>query len=412
MKREEVSGKYVWKDNQVKIEDIKGQFPVDIQQVPDIFINVYTRTFFGSSRVGYVRIKSTDKRLTENKPKWFPVKNAQNNLDDTKIGLLLINAHLFSGKAKSSRIPKKRNINADFHFLAYIYGAYDLCPNEPPEKLKPEVKLKFSSEELSTKPKVGKHPIWNVHLHKKVNLCENLEFASNLIVTVESDGKVKGDLTIPALSCGVDGIAYKSEEEYFKNADPELYVIKYDGLPTGRILAHFALFRDRKVKDWRDTVTRIIEKKDKEFRTSLSKECDIEFAIVGARNLPSALLNASLQVTMPRVFPIEKKKQSKNKNKDEEVKVDDQTDPDIYIKEIRRLTDEEEDSGMYKNTKNPNFCQKIEFLGVRVPQNPLYLPIMTVTLKDSSFFGGTYYIDIPLYEYCDFAKKERVAIVH
>jgi hypothetical protein len=42
--------------------------------VPDIFLNLYSKGAFGEKRLGYYRIKATDKSLQENSLDWYKFK--------------------------------------------------------------------------------------------------------------------------------------------------------------------------------------------------------------------------------------------------------------------------------------------------------------------------------------------------
>lgn len=65
---------YKFEDKHVLLEEMSLHFPSDLKQVPDIFLNLYCKTTFGEKRLGYYRIKATDKTLQENSLDWFKFK--------------------------------------------------------------------------------------------------------------------------------------------------------------------------------------------------------------------------------------------------------------------------------------------------------------------------------------------------
>lgn len=58
-------------DGQRILEEMKLHFPSDLKQVPDVFLNLYTKTTFGEKRLGYHRIRATEKSLQEHSLEWF-----------------------------------------------------------------------------------------------------------------------------------------------------------------------------------------------------------------------------------------------------------------------------------------------------------------------------------------------------
>jgi len=77
-----MKGSYTWKDNIMlpALENI--YFPELKEQVPDLFINVYSEGFFNTTRIGYVRLNYEKGELEkDSKPKWYNLQNPKNNVD-------------------------------------------------------------------------------------------------------------------------------------------------------------------------------------------------------------------------------------------------------------------------------------------------------------------------------------------
>lgn len=65
---------YRFRDKDILLEEIRVHFPTDLKQVPDITLNLFVKNTFGEKRLGYVRIKATDKNLKEGCLDWFKFK--------------------------------------------------------------------------------------------------------------------------------------------------------------------------------------------------------------------------------------------------------------------------------------------------------------------------------------------------
>jgi hypothetical protein len=69
--------------------DIK--LPYDFDQIPDIFVDVYSNTTFSDNvRVAYVRIKAQDCISMRPKPNWFRLSSPYNDTGSTNLGMLMM----------------------------------------------------------------------------------------------------------------------------------------------------------------------------------------------------------------------------------------------------------------------------------------------------------------------------------
>lgn len=279
-----------------------------------------------------------------------------------------MNVYLTKTKVKQ-RIPKKRNIDADFIFIAFIYAAYDLVPDMNPDDIEATFDIRVGGKSLTPKNKAnsGKFPMWNEYIHEEVKLSDNLEFAPNIVVKLNNSKSVRfndgslGEFAIAAMDCQV----FKKLEEYQR--EPKLYIIYKDGYPAGRMLAKFSLAKGLKKG------TNIAEfcKSQRIERISAT----LEVAVIGCRNLESAMSKPTLKAKIHGC--------------------------DQEAKSIEPVPT---NSGA-TDFKNPNFLKIIKFEKVDLANDALYLPYLTLTLEDTGFLAQKYFIDIPLVEYCDWRSS-------
>ena len=131
----------MWRGKKVQAEPITEQFPVDSQQVPDIFIHIYDR----KERIGYVRVSTADATMADENANWYTVKNPQNNFDGKNPGLLLANLRILKGDA-GIKAPRSNNRYDQEEFLnmyAFVYSCAELAPSLKSEKVRARVELSF-----------------------------------------------------------------------------------------------------------------------------------------------------------------------------------------------------------------------------------------------------------------------------
>ena len=84
----------VWKYKNTQVIDLgltkDVVLPADAEQIPDIFIDVYTtKTFGGDTRIAYLRLKAKDCFATKPKPAWFRLKSPFNDTGNKRAGALM-----------------------------------------------------------------------------------------------------------------------------------------------------------------------------------------------------------------------------------------------------------------------------------------------------------------------------------
>lgn len=81
------------------------KFPPDFNQIPDIFINVYTGK---DERFAYLRIKPIECLHTKPKPNWYRLNSPFNDTQDENPGLLLMNVQFLRYNEKDPTNPERK----------------------------------------------------------------------------------------------------------------------------------------------------------------------------------------------------------------------------------------------------------------------------------------------------------------
>lgn len=132
--------RYMWRGKKIQAEPITEQYPVDTQQVPDIFVHIYDR----KERIGYVRVSAGDASMSDDNANWYTIQNPQNNFDGKNPGLLLANLRTLKGEA--TKAPRSNNRYDQEEFLnmyAFVYSCAELAPSLKSEKVRARVEFSF-----------------------------------------------------------------------------------------------------------------------------------------------------------------------------------------------------------------------------------------------------------------------------
>lgn len=136
------------------------------------------------------------------------------------------------------------------------------------------------------------------------------------------------------------------------------------GVSQGRILAEFYISK---------TPVSVDRNPCKRESETLMK-CDIEFALIGIRNLIPKYEKPELTVTIPGYMMEEDGKECK---------------AEIVLDDVKN-----------NDKSNPNFLRIVRFKNVMLPKTPIYLPALYIKLKDTAFLSwNECYTYIPLMPY-------------
>lgn len=401
-----ISDAYEWKENKIMLPETKCDLPQDKTQIPDVLISLYTNSKFSKDhkRVAYLRIPVTNTDINSNKPKWYALKSISNNLDPSVHSYLLLNISLRMniGNQDIPRIPIRRNIKASFLFAAYFYAGYDLDPESNSDDIESVIKVRIAhyQKEVSNR-KIGRNPIWNEVLLQMVELDENLEFASNIIVTIENPKKKM--LGLVNLYTGTIGEICVSALNCKTNKDPSLssefapsfqfYHIMKDGQSQGRILAAFHLYKNEKK---RHQIGKEEFRRAVDFSSNMIKS-NLNIAFVGVRNLPSPVQTCQLRIKIAIDPPLER---TQNLN-------DDQLKNNSFIEAFISSKSAELQPGTSSKlgTSNPNFLQ-IFRKEVEIPRDWRFFPLLEIEfISDGYFKKSIYRTEIPIFEVVDWLNS-------
>ena len=135
---------FKWKGKNVQVPSITQQLPIDIQQVSDLFLHIYTSSFKGTSRIGYVRVHPSDGSVSHNFGTWYQIKDPTNNYEGKSPGLILANIRLLQGEATKMQRPQTRyDSEAELNFYAYVYSGVELAPDVDNDSVRARIELSF-----------------------------------------------------------------------------------------------------------------------------------------------------------------------------------------------------------------------------------------------------------------------------
>jgi hypothetical protein len=161
----------------------------------------------------------------------------------------------------------------------------------------------------------GNNPLWNELIVDLVELDENLEFASNIIITVENS-KTKlmslnpfassrvGEIIISAINCetkrnpleSFDGTTFQPDFQYY-------HILNSEGMTRGRILAAFHLYKLPKKhnyqgSDWLQSRKAV---------SSRMMKVKLEASVLGVRRLPNPIKDPRLKIKLITESPSEER---------------------------------------------------------------------------------------------------------
>ena len=257
-------------------------FPKEYNQIPDIFVNLYTGCGQSNSRrIGYIRLKAEEvnRWTAEAVPRWLHFKPLDMNKDSP--GSVLINLQFMPSGESTKRIFKQTGITKKYILYAHIVNGFELCPKQSmkDEDLKTRIKVEISDESTYTKEvKVGRYPMWNEILQIVTELDWKLDFTPDVVVTCykkvpkgifnkdEYDEEEIGRFTVPV--CSIKKM--KKYPHYFN-------LIKNNEI-TGRLMAMFYIidYKSKSIGDKFGIIKTILDKK---------QLADIKVFTLGMRNL-------------------------------------------------------------------------------------------------------------------------------
>lgn len=259
---------------------VDGVFPVDLDQVPDIFVYVYRIEMMGKkkTRMAYLRLRAKDLKESSPPPAWANLKEDKSVDAIPKgefPGVMLYSASLApKSKGSRARVPITKPKMQKYVLRAHIYSARNLMSVDDDGSADPYVIVKIGGQKLKTTiKKKSLSPIWYETLEATLELHDPLALAPALhVLCFDHDQYSKDDplgrFSVSAVDC----------EPTLK--DPKWYNLTMEDVyePLGQLLAQFQLTPAKASKPATSIVPEMVP-------------CSVEFTVVGLRNLaPFALL--------------------------------------------------------------------------------------------------------------------------
>lgn len=266
------------KSKEINLNQIVENFPKDITQVPDIFINLYTRCTGKAQRIGYIRLKAEDVIKWEPTPRWLHFKPL--DMDNDSPGSVLLNLQFSIKSENTKRVFKQKGISQKYVLYSYIISGFELDPKDDNENLETEININLDKENIKTeKIGIGKYPFWNEIRQFKVELDWKLDFTPDVVVTVfklvkQIFGSEKARVEIGKFTIPVRTIKAK------KKKYPQYFNIIKNNQAVGRILAMFYIVEEKKKS--KESIEAIFPLYNS---LKVKRIADVKIFILGLRNL-------------------------------------------------------------------------------------------------------------------------------
>ncbi|CAG9335811.1 unnamed protein product [Blepharisma stoltei] len=363
-----------------QIAEIKEPFPIDPSQAPDVFLDLYSEGLLGGEkRIGYIR-KPASEIIGRDYPFWLPFRSldTHSEVGSDSPGLVLVSMsyQVDEGSGQKSGVVKSKPRKADRWLCWNVYGGLDMAPSLEDEDTNLALKIYCGDsvinlpDEISEQCAHTKYPIWKWSGVKPLQLHEDLHFEQNLRLEVYNKSTIMkwfdstdeiGQFSVPLYVC---------ENQWSQPHFFHVINAREQGVSQGRVLAEFFI-----AKSSIDSSNNPCKRE-----SEATMKCDIEFAIIGIRNLVPKYEKPEITVTIPG-YTMEK-----------DVKAE------ISVSEVKN-----------KDRSNPNFLTIIKFKNVTLPVTPIYLPALYIKLKDTAFLSwNECYTFIPLMPYAHWITDEAI----
>lgn len=442
---------FKWKGKKSQIPAISNQYPIDPQQVPDIFVHIYTNTMMGAKRIGYVRVPVRDDSLSNVNASWYQIKDPTNNFDGPSPGLLLANLRLMTGpQANAPRGTIRYDNETLLNIYAFVYSCVELSPEthsqkirarveinfcdlRPNETAKPEEKRKdnklvhkmyFESTHKTRNPIFGGKECKGEFLAATAKVTGGIEMAPNVNVTVSNlEDKIMftenyreiGSCYISPNQCKI----VKGQQGELKDMEPTVYtLIGGDGRIQGKILMFLAFSKNLKDSITLNDFKAYFDVKFQKFKLNV--------ACIGARNLDANCPNPEVIYRIPsyeleiKYVPtsqqqeIDDRKSEKNNAKKKALQEQAQKElnkdmapaveppPELTQKELYLFASYESSYLSTLKERNPNICLTSKIKNLLLPKNHIYWPRMEIQIiQKGLLMTSEYFTTVNLIECTD-----------
>ena len=268
--------------------------------IPDIFIRVYTKTYFGDDEcIGYARFKADAIIANRGRVvlKWQKIRMVYTDIKEDSeknyLGALLFSINLFQ-KDKEHKRPiyvESKNMKK-YKLVSLIYMANDLPPMNSEGLADPRVEVNFNGKSKSTKIiEKNLNPVFSEALFISTIMSDNLELSDNVKVNVKDRNDLIGSCEISLLELKKYNHQDYIENEIYKNSK---WYYLYNGTNKlkAKILINF--FIVRLIRQGKEKINLL----NKKFWPDQEKY-RVYLYIIGVRNAPR---NIDLQGCYSRVL--------------------------------------------------------------------------------------------------------------
>jgi hypothetical protein len=319
--------KFYLKDKEKRFHAERISLPVEVSQIPDIFIRVFkknTGMFGGASNkdyIGYKRFKIAD--LIQNKwavkTRWEKMRmcytTVKGDSEDNYLGLILCSVNLFVLRADDDvhkrPILNETNTFKKFKLISVIYMANEL-PVSSSALPKGFVKISFNGVNKRTNPleEGNLNPIWGESLYISTLLNDSVELSEHIKMELYDESSMLGSNYIGQAEIPITSIQKYNHQTYI---DHEIFKLAkwyhlYHGTNQLKTKILAAFFLVKLIKQGPEVVKlqgKDIWPENSSFRMYL--------CVIGVRQVPKSI-DLSKGYVIPKYFKkLEKLSESKER---------------------------------------------------------------------------------------------------
>eukprot|EP00736_Rhodelphis_marinus_P008919 Rmarinus@m.15524 len=376
------SGCCHWYDEK-RIEDVAFKFPKDIDQIPDLFVDVHEieeKPLKGmqpdpnpENRMSQIRLKVSDLKAFNAAPTWqILTADPHGTLGSGQFpGFLLLSCGFGKQRAAVRRRDLPRPPLRTYQLRAHIYQGRDLPPADETGTCDPYCVVRCAGARAQTHIKdKTRFPVWYQTLTMEVRLPQPIALAPdvNVLVYDHDEGVTADDDLLGRVTIDIGDIKPEMPDQ------PKWHPVYLERpeLPEGELLCSFQLLSSDAVPPpTRQPIPSLLP---------ATKDCAVEIIVLGLRDLADyglqSIQNPHVTFDMGDATHAVKTKKSKR-----------------------------------PSGKNPNFVQMLK-LPARLPLDALFAPVVNVNVYDNRnmnmetvLIGTT---TIPLEDFLPWVEKEVV----
>eukprot|EP01129_Flabellula_baltica_P015819 TRINITY_DN818_c0_g1_i2.p1 TRINITY_DN818_c0_g1~~TRINITY_DN818_c0_g1_i2.p1 ORF type:complete len:1117 (-),score=284.37 TRINITY_DN818_c0_g1_i2:362-3712(-) len=227
-----------------QLEETHYQFPMDMSQVPDIFVSVYhVDLVTGNQRFGFVRLTASD--LREERPCWYEIEPdlvGGEQLNGKLPGFILLSVQFDIATKLGPRKPMLQFHKIPYQVRAHIYQAKELVPHDKSGTNDPFCTLQVGPFKGKTEiVQNTNYPQWYETITLDVEMPEDLHIAPYVVLKIFDEDKW------PDTKDFLGKVKLRPENLREEFTEPQWYDLVSNGKVEGSLLVSCQLIPANKV---------------------------------------------------------------------------------------------------------------------------------------------------------------------